>query len=153
MHHKGGQKGQCWCEHDLGQGAAHRSRRNGICLLNKVFTMGCLPGSCVSMLAQPGELLLCPDRGTCLPLSSFDPSDQISSSSLGTQFTSGSRTLMCFNPDILGGKHHLSAVSAPSESCLPPLAEKGAAVTNLLLLARNDAGRKALLPQRSSKRP
>lgn len=120
--------------------------------MNKVLTPGCLPRSWVSALAEPEELFSCPDRGACLPQSSLDPSDQISSSSLGPQFIPGSRTLICFNPDILGGKKQLSALPAPSVSYLPPLAEKGAAITSRLLLARNEVGRKALLPQASSKR-
>ena len=140
----------------MGQGAAHCSRRNGIYLPSKVFTLACLPGSWMPTLAEAGELLLCPDRGACLPLSSLDPSDQISNSchgSLSTQLTPGSRTLICLNPDILGGSTQLSASPAPSMSYLPPLVEEGAAITSRLLLARNDVGRKALLPQTSSERP
>lgn len=105
---------------------------------------------------KPEGLLLCPGRGACLPLSFLDPSDQISSSchrSLGTQLTPGSRTLICLNPGILGGSTRLSALPAPSVSYLPPLAEEGAAITSHLLLARNDMGIKALLPQTSSRRP
>lgn len=110
----------------IGKGCADRSMTWDRVQLTGVLTPECLPGSWEPMLAEPGQLLLCPDRGACLLLSSLNHPEHISSSChgiLSIQLTPGCPTLICLKPDVLGGSIQCPALAAPSVSYLPSLVE------------------------------
>lgn len=144
-----GEKREICTMKEVGKRCAGRSMTRDRVHLTGVLTPGCLPGSWEPVLAEPGQLLLCPDRGACLPLSSLNHSDHISSSYhgiLSIQLTPDCPTLICPNSDVLGGSMQCSTLPAPSVSYLPSLVED-AGITSWLLLTTSDTGRKAPLLQ------
>lgn len=130
-----------------GQGAALQPEEQAY-LPIKVFTPRSLSGRWVPMLAEPGKLLLCPDRGAHLPLSSLHPGLR--------QLTREPRRpahprlphAPLSEPRHARWQHAAFSFTSPFWQLFA-----SSSSSSCLLLPRNDAGRKALLSQKSSKRP